>query len=1541
MAADGPGKYKGSKRRIAKPYDRPQGIFRRVTDSVTGLFGSLSGWLGADEDGTEDAPTAAASAAPTSAPPGESFIFAQPPTTHRKPYRPIYPEEGEDIGEGPSSSSSNSAQVSSAAPPGSGINLGATSSSIGPTSIAPTPLTRGLLGTTSTSLGHPLPLISSTPYDQPLRTRPLMRPTPTSIDSGSESPGTDFIMPPRRVALDEETFTSLRMPIISEANKTSSPSANAIPSLEKMSSSPVNAMPSLEETQRKRGREIDTDHNSSLGGDSISNRSLFSETGSRASHPQMPASSKKPRFNVSAFSTCSAMGDRSVLSDSTSRPSPFYPWRTAYGGASANKRNRYQNRLQTNRAQIKPKPPPSDSLAEDGGLSQAARRILDCLNNMSTPISDAKRIPTPSPGQRGSFLDSSYTATYYKHRPPSRNSGPPVTKLLTPTKAVVQPNLSKLIGVGTSGKGSSSTVAEMSSAVSTTVKSTQDASVVSKTQTDAPASKPKDPPPSTKPSQDSSSLPKQQEQSSNVQTTSATSASFVSKPATVTEVISKSTTETSTFSFKSTTESSSAQPPFRLGESNISTESASSETPLFRFGNVNSTSNAKGDNNSETITSRPSIHASEPAAAFLKGGGGKLKTKINDTGRASRRDEDDDETPVPVLPAVSLSMSTLPKINFSSTQINAVIASSPQPFATTGFTFSAPQTFSEPSKASLNCFDGAIASNELEFTFSTPQNLLKDSPKIYETPGAPMFNSISTNFQPKLKASASKSKLNAAPLKEGSILDVLKSNKLNASLNEENSVSCESNVATTNTNSLEAFMKKSDEWNCDTCMVTNKNMSEKCVSCETPKPGASTKQAPKISSNLTSAAPPVVTNSLSAFIKRTDEWSCDTCMLTNKSSFDKCAACETPKPGTAPKTSAISSLPLSSSNSIFSSSSTFNAPVGFNFQKSSSEWECSECLVRNKDNADTCVCCSSAKPGSTNTAQSSVFSSSNNSLATNTEWKCETCLVQNTKDSKKCKECDTAKPSAVIGSQVITGNFKFGVGNTSANDSSSGGFKFGISNSSVTEAKSSGFSFGVNSSSVNKDSITSTTTTGFSFGIKASEVEKSDSTKGFKFGENSIDSKNENGGGFAFGIPQKPTEEKTEVSSKSELSFSNADSNKKQDKADSVTEPAFSFGSAPGGFTFGGNANGKKIEVEKSAKEENSSVDAENNKESEKPAFPFSFGSKPTENDVTTSQNPAFSFSNSTSKDTSSTMVNSSETFSFGTPKSDEKLKTSAPTFTFGSKPTESASLTFGGNTMAPKVNAAAAVPTTNSTFTFGSVVATTKEETKSPFGGKRDSSSCDEPARKLPFGTSNTAANSGMGNSTTSLFTFGTNNSQSGPGFGASPASNAPAFGSPAPVVSAANPTPSFSFNSTAPATTPAFGAPVPTPMFGQGFGVPNNNNNNPSFAFGQPSEKKASTGFDFGGVTANSPSPAFNFATSAEPASGPGLFQFGQSAPNNTSTGGSPMFQFGSGAPTATPTPAFGAGGDNIFSAAGARTTGGQPDRRIKKKAVRRIPK
>ncbi|XP_008566698.1 PREDICTED: nuclear pore complex protein Nup153 [Galeopterus variegatus] len=106
-------------------------------------------------------------------------------------------------------------------------------------------------------------------------------------------------------------------------------------------------------------------------------------------------SSRKPAFNLSAFGTLSpSLGNSSVLKTSQLGDSPFYPGKTTYGGAAAAVR---QSRLQNIpyqapvRRQMKAKQLNAQSY---GVTSSTARRILQSLEKMSSPLADAKRIPS-------------------------------------------------------------------------------------------------------------------------------------------------------------------------------------------------------------------------------------------------------------------------------------------------------------------------------------------------------------------------------------------------------------------------------------------------------------------------------------------------------------------------------------------------------------------------------------------------------------------------------------------------------------------------------------------------------------------------------------------------------------------------------------------------------------------------------------------------------------------------------------------------------------------------------------------------------------------------------------------------------------------------------------------------------------------------------------------------------------------------------------------------------------------------------------------
>ena len=86
-------------------------------------------------------------------------------------------------------------------------------------------------------------------------------------------------------------------------------------------------------------------------------------------------------------------------------------------------------------------------------------------------------------------------------------------------------------------------------------------------------------------------------------------------------------------------------------------------------------------------------------------------------------------------------------------------------------------------------------------------------------------------------------------------------------------------------NPLLKFKKSADNWSCDSCMLSNPPDLTKCQACQTDKPASGDKKP--------------AANPLSAFAQKSG-WACDTCLLQNDNSSTKCSACETPKPGTKP-----------------------------------------------------------------------------------------------------------------------------------------------------------------------------------------------------------------------------------------------------------------------------------------------------------------------------------------------------------------------------------------------------------------------------------------------------------------------------------------------------------------------------------------------------------------------------------------------------------------------------------------------------------------
>lgn len=188
-----------------------------------------------------------------------------------------------------------------------------------------------------------------------------------------------------------------------------------------------------------------------------------------------------------------------------------------------------------------------------------------------------------------------------------------------------------------------------------------------------------------------------------------------------------------------------------------------------------------------------------------------------------------------------------------------------------------------------------------------------------------------------------------------------------------------------------ASQQKKSNWECDSCMTQNDAKKDKCICCETLKPGCIVRK---------SSSFPVPTGSSISFGKlqtKTDQddlfkclaakqksanWECDSCMTRNDASQNNCLCCEAQKPsttnsGTGAKTSSFSFGMQASKNDtnqpglsfcVSSENITKSASLDAGFKsfldKQNANWECTACFTRNDQLKLKCACCEQQKPGS-------------------------------------------------------------------------------------------------------------------------------------------------------------------------------------------------------------------------------------------------------------------------------------------------------------------------------------------------------------------------------------------------------------------------------------------------------------------------------------------------------------------------------------------------------------------------------------------------
>ncbi|KAG8133336.1 putative Nuclear pore complex protein [Naja naja] len=838
-------------------------------------------------------------------------------------------------------------------------------------------------------------------------------------------------------------------------------------------------------------------------------------------------------------------------------------------------------------------------------------------------------------------------------------------------------------------------------------------------------------------------------------------------------------------------------------------------------------------------------------------GGGKMRK-----GRGIHyipKSTENEEMEIPELPEISLPISTssLPKFSFgplASSSGSSLTPSAAQPVTNKigGFKFSAPVAKSSDLSGSRN----TSLSPQIN---SAVNNISNKKENEYDGP-----------FKP------------AKILKEGSVLDILKSPDFASPTSLSTSSSSVTPHVETSTvvytrpaisnfsgavSGLGDPMKQMPtHWPQYPCLPQNKLAENKCTPCQITKVPTSsgTKQTETLTQNITIKS---VVSSTEAqgfgdkFKAGVGTWDCDTCLVQNKSETAKCVACETPKPGTGVKQALV--LPLVTDNAtttVSSSSSSTNVTntLGFGdkFRKPKGAWECSVCLVSNLEENNQCVACQSDKAGSSiplvsgstltlPTILSGGFSNLDKFKKPVGSWDCETCLVQNKPDATKCIACESSKP----GHKTEFKDFS-----TATSEPSTPSFKFGIQSSSssseLSQTSGKNFKFGEQAGF----KFSSTSDLGSSGGFKFSKNEGSNPgsfSSESKSEENVKEGKNNNT--FSFGLPAGASS-----SSTTPFQFGIANLGQ-QDKKDGLNK------SVVGGFTFGTSSIGATTASEK--KTGISTFKFANVEEKEIAESPFS-SKKSEEKKEAPSAKGGFTFGKIDPvnaplltmgrTDEKQEVGASSTSLVFGKKAECEESK-AQPMFSFGK--TEQ---TKDDGTVKPAFNFGLAKPAEKPaeqqmkpTFAFGAQASSADPAPAKEAFTFLSPTSSNTPVPSASLGGSNSSSGSGSGgtifSSTTSSstpllpFLFGqANNTGSSSSFGHPSDSNAtPSFG--------------ISQDSKPSTTTSSIGTPVPFL-----FGSVAPTNIIPGFSFSAPTTTASPTGssssFVFGSLSsASTAGPAF----------------------------------------------------------------------------------
>ncbi|EDW06734.2 uncharacterized protein Dmoj_GI15243 [Drosophila mojavensis] len=761
------------------------------------------------------------------------------------------------------------------------------------------------------------------------------------------------------------------------------------------------------------------------------------------------------------------------------------------------------------------------------------------------------------------------------------------------------------------------------------------------------------------------------------------------------------------------------------------------------------------------------------------------------------------------------------------------------------------------------------------------------------------------------------------------------------------------------------------------------------------------------------------------FKQPSNNWECNACMLSNKDEHSKCIACETPRK-TSSNACSVSVSNIAGSNSVSNSSSSFASsnnnsnnsfPMGFGdaFKRPSNMWECSSCMILSPATVKECPACLTPNPKSNSTAASTTNNSSSSfkfgfASAGNAEppkpdagfqqlikaqksstWSCEACMTQNDVSRNKCICCEQQKPGATaeaVGTAAVP-KFMFGfpakstaaatTPTTSAAAISTSGTatSFAPATSSFTfgfAAAAAAATAGKDVADSNKPQTTTTsepaatTTTATTAAAAATTTTTTASLNTFKFGAPTTAAKTL---GFTFGAPPAPAPAPaataTAAPQQQQLSLAAFGS-----PAATTTTTAATIGAptAAGSNIFGSIGAAKSSNAPTSSNttplftfgsasnmNANANANSNNNIGSSSSSFTssptFSFGGpKPTATSLATGNNTAAA-TTSTAATLSSfgwptaaaTTSKAATPFSAATPFANSPATSAAaaaPLHIFGSGSGISNNL-FGSNTAATKTTNAMQPPSTSSPF-GAAATAGAGSSTAQPNAGNGPISTLfgnvNSPFSSNTGGVANSIGTSSITSPLTNI--FGAGNSTQKPATGAGATAAPPPTGATAPKM-AFNFTPAttpaggvFNFGSNAAAAGAAGGSSaLPKPAFNFTDVAPQT----PAFNFSANTATAGNAGnrdsvrserlFQFG---ATGPSTDAGASSSMMPATNNQMFNFTATAQPMQSTPSAAPFQFNAGSPASS----------NIFAFNPPPNAGGpmQNPRRKMRATARRLP-